>query len=232
MKPGASAVVYASWEDEPSEFWRRLGEISGKPAPWVTPEGTRQLYIADMAGHGPIWAPGGRRHIATLATITDAGQALRRLCEKVQAKLLILDPLAAAYAGDENARGLVRAFVADWDAWGRAIACSVLLPAHPSRTSGARYSGSTDWWGAVRNLWHISGEPRGKPPKALHHDSRPVEWRLTCEKSNYGAPPPSVRLDWDTSGEGLRWKVAGMWDSDSTAGDVGTTRMGHYDPSA
>ena len=28
---------------------------------------------------------------------------------------------------------------------------------------------------------------------------------------NYGPPVPSVQLDWDASGGGLRWKVIGEW---------------------
>ena len=133
-------MVYASWEDEPEEVWRRLSAISSqKAAPWVTPERLAQLHVADLAGHGPIWAPSGSGHISAMATITEAGQELRRRCEELEARLLVLDPLAAAYAGDENARGLVRAFVSDWDAWGRAHECAVLLVAHPPK-SGSFYA--------------------------------------------------------------------------------------------
>ena len=161
---GGSPVIYASWEDEPEEVWRRLSEISGDTVPWVTPERTHRLHVADMAGHGPIWAPEGSGHISALASITPAGQELRHRCEDKKAKLLILDPLAAAYAGNENARGLVRAFVADWDAWGRANDCAVLLLAHPPKTTGAVYAGSTDWHGAVRNMWSLDKDRRGKGP--------------------------------------------------------------------
>ena len=210
-----SPVVYATWEDEPEEVWRRLSEISGDAAPWVTPDRLEQLHIADMAGHGPIWAPNGSRHISALATITEAGQHLRRHCEDLEARLLVLDPLAAAYAGDENARGLVRAFVADWDAWGRATNCAVLLVAHPPK-SGALYAGSTDWQGAVRNMWSLDKDQRGRRPSRSQDDSRPFEWRLSCEKSNYGIKPEPLHLDWDTEGGGLRWKVAGLWEKEST----------------
>ena len=86
-------MVYASWEDEPEEVWRRLSAISSQTAaPWVTPERLAQLHVADMAGHGPIWAPNGSRHISAMATITEAGQELRRRCEELGARLLVLDP--------------------------------------------------------------------------------------------------------------------------------------------
>ena len=208
-----SAVVYASWEDEPEEIWRRLSEISGDAAPWVTPERLRQLHVVDMAGHGPIWAPRDGGHISTMASITDAGEQLRQHCEDVGARLLIIDPLAAAYASDENARALVRAFVSDWDAWGRATLCATMLVAHPPKAAGMVYAGSTDWQGAVRNLWTLDKEQRGKPPPRGQDDNRPWEWRLSCEKSNYGPRPETLRLAWDSTGGGLRWKVAGLWDA-------------------
>ena len=44
---GAS-VVFASWEDEPEEFYRRLHQLSGQAAPWVTPERLQGLRIVNL----------------------------------------------------------------------------------------------------------------------------------------------------------------------------------------
>ena len=208
-------VVYASWEDEPEEIYRRLGEISGPLNPWVTPPGLKTLRVYDMAGRGPVWAPESGRHIATLAEITQVGQELRRHCEEAGARLLILDPLAAAYAGDENARGLVRAFVSDWDAWGRKNECAVVLVAHPPK-SGADYAGSTDWQGAVRSMWSLTKDKLGQKPKK-GEDTRPDGWKLTLVKWNYGGPQEPLQLVWDSTGDvpdairQLSWRVAGLW---------------------
>ena len=235
VEPEGNAVVYASWEDEPEEIWRRLSQISGGAAPWVTPDRTSKFQVADMAGHGPIWAPQGGRHISAMAELTHAGYELRRHCEDLQASLLVLDPLAAAYAGDENARGLVRAFVSDWDAWGRANECAVLLVAHPPKTAGVTYAGSTDWHGAVRNMWTLEKAKRGNGPGKRQEDNRPDEWRLRCEKSNYGPEPEALHLEWDANGdEDLRWKVAGPWDTVSrepatAASTNGRGRHSDYD---
>ena len=98
-------VVFASWEDEPEEFYRRLHQISGTAAPWVKPERLEKLRIVNLVGEGPVWAPPQGRHISTMAELTVTGERLRRLCEQENARLLVLDPLAAAYAADENARG-------------------------------------------------------------------------------------------------------------------------------
>ena len=137
-------VVFASWEDEPNEFYRRLFQISGSAAPWVTPDRVSNLKIASMMGEGPVWAPTPGSHISASAELTVTGRRLRRLCEQFDAMLLILDPLAAAYASHENTRGLVRAFVSDWDDWGQANDCAVLLLAHPPKSSQYTYAGSTD----------------------------------------------------------------------------------------
>ncbi len=61
VEPGGSPTVYASWEDEPEEFWSRLSELSGSAAPWVTPERLSRLHIADMAGPRPAMGAQGRR---------------------------------------------------------------------------------------------------------------------------------------------------------------------------
>ena len=51
---GAS-VVFASWEDEPEEFYRRLHQISGRASPWVKPERLEKLRIVNLAGGGRLW---------------------------------------------------------------------------------------------------------------------------------------------------------------------------------
>ena len=198
---GAS-VVFASWEDEPEEFYRRLHQISGRAAPWVKPERLEKLRIVNLVGEGPVWAPPQGRHISTMAELTVTGERVRRLCEQENARLLVLDPLAAAYAADENARGLVRAFVSHWDAWGQANNCAVLILAHPPKSVGMSYAGSTDWQGAARALWALQAETDKSA------EASPRTWRLEFVKGNYGPKPDPLRLRWDT-GSGLRWEVMG-----------------------
>lgn len=206
-------VVFASWEDEPEEFYRRLHQISGQAAPWVKPERLKKLRIVNLVGEGPVWAPAQGRHISTMAELTVTGERLRRLCEQEDARLLVLDPLAAAYAADENARGLVRAFVSHWDAWGQANNCTVLILAHPPKSAGMSYAGSTDWQGAARALWTLQAEISKSP------DDRPRIWKLDFIKGNYGPRPEPLQLRWDTVGAGLRWEVAGATYSSDVEGE-------------
>ena len=212
VPPEGASVVFASWEDEPDEFYRRLHQISGKSAPWVTPQRLEKLRLVNMVGEGPIWAPAPGRHISTLAEITATGERLRRQCEREDARLLVLDPLAAAYAADENARGLVRAFVSHWDAWGQANNCAILILVHPPKSAGVYYAGSTDWQGAARALWTLQADA------GRSSGVGPLIWKLDFIKGNYGPRVAALQVRWDTSSAGLRWEVAGETDNDPTPG--------------
>ena len=222
---GGGPVLYATWEDSPGECFRRLAELSGEAAPWVTPDRLDALYIVDMAGRGPLWGPDIGRHIQSTAGLLATGQRLRELAEDLGAVLVVLDPLAAAYAGDENARALVRAFMADGDAWARLRGLSILMLAHPPK-SGANYAGSTDWQAAARAMWQLDKAPVGKAGKR-GDDDRPVGWRLEMVKSNYGPIPPALRLEWDTGGSGLRWQVAGTWGTEPWVDQPEYSSNGH-----
>ena len=98
-----------------------------------------------------LWMPreSGSGHVATLGELTQNGRWLRRSCEELDARLVVVDSLAAAYGSDENQRGLVRAFLGSWDAWARDTRCAVLIIAiHPS--PGAPSPDPTDWEAGVR----------------------------------------------------------------------------------
>ena len=211
-----ATVVFASWEDEPDEFDRRLFQISGNAAPWVKPARLGNLLRANMMGEGPVWAPAQGSHIASMAALTGAGARLRRLCEQSDARLLIMDPLAAAYASQENTRGLVRAFVSHWDDWSQANNCTTLLLAHPPKSSMYSYAGSTDWLGAVRALWSLQrSEKGGTDPGG------PSIWNLESVKGNYRGSSETVELGWDVAGDQVRWQIAG--------GPSSKTMSGAYD---
>ena len=180
-------VVIATWEDDLDEFDRRLAAIGMHAAT------DGRIKFVDMADHGPLWAPLRSGHVSSIASLTTAGEKLRKYAERVEARLLVIDPLAAAYAGDENVRGLVRAFLSSWDAWGRRNGCAVLFVGHTPKNV-SRTSGSTDWRNAVRNLWSMEYK---YPPEAGPTDmtEEKAALILECEKRNYGPKPPVIYLD-------------------------------------
>jgi len=207
MVPGGPKIaergpaLFASWEDSRSDILFRLND---------RPEGTSgldSLWYSDMATHGPLWAPaaGGSRHTSTLGVLTDAGRMLRGEAAARRCRLLVIDPLAAAYACDENNRGLVRGFMADWDAWARAHGCAVLMIGHPPK-SGADFSGSTDWHGAARAVWTMGREGDGKRVQERR-------MKLQCVKSNYSIKGAPLELSSWT------WWQAAPWHDETSGGD-------------
>ena len=148
-----NTVVIASWEDEADEFHRKLHRAGKAPPP------KDRLRVLNFAGKGPLWGPGKggeSTHIATEGGLRAAGRWLLDYARECDARLLIIDPIAAAYASDENSRSHVRAFMSYFDLWGIENNCAVLLVGHPPKSSRAEYSGSSDWHGAARAVWHLS----------------------------------------------------------------------------
>ena len=160
------AAVLATYEDPPALIAHRLDNLAAAMhAPdvnltrWPTRDDLRgRLYVADIAGRGPIWGAQPGQSVDARGGQLPAGDDLRRYCERVGARLLVIDPLAAAFGASENARSAVREFLADLDAWARPADCTVLAVAHPSRSSNADYptSGSTDWLNGVRAVWELA----------------------------------------------------------------------------
>ena len=178
---GGHSVLVASWEDEADEVHRRLSSMA-ESLPWAAVDKIRErLHFADLAGKGPLW---DRRRQRDEPMLTEIGEELQALAKQIEARLLIIDPRAAAYGGDENHRAQVRAFVSHWDRWARDSKCAVLLIDHLPKTAvqagfarGSPYAGSTDWHNAPRCVWTLDEQ------HTLH-----------CEKSNYGSTPDPVSL--------------------------------------
>lgn len=197
-------VVFATYEDELDEFARRIqkachtaGEQRNMKNIGVSPN---FLHVLDLAPHGALWAPSldGGQSVNSRAELTPTGQRLREYCERINALWLIVDPLAAAYLSDENNRGLVRAFMSDWDAWSKASKCAVLFIAHPpkSKTSGNTFSGSTDWHAAARAVLMLEyAEDKDDGEDDKKDEDKQVELRHI--KASYAKRQEAVPLSWE-----------------------------------
>ena len=150
---GPGAIVYATWEDSPEQIRGRLYwlEQAGKVG-----DGNN-FKIADMRARGHLWA--STQHNA-VPGLTPAGEMLRQAAEQHKARLLLVDTLGVANGASEIDRAQVGAFFADWAAWADAHDCAVLLIAHPPKTAGVAYSGSTGILGGVRAMWTIESVRR------------------------------------------------------------------------
>ena len=151
---GPSRIVYATWEDSPEQIRGRLY--------WLEQSGRvgdgQNFKIADMRARGHLWASSQHNAVPGL---TPAGETLRLAAEQNDARLLVIDTLGVANGASEIDRAQVGAFFSDWAAWADANDCAVLLIAHPPKTPGVAYSGSTGILGGVRAMWNIESVQRG-----------------------------------------------------------------------
>lgn len=190
-------VVLAGWEDSTPEALRRRNRLyQFGDCKWAAdPSINDRLHGLPMRGRGPVWAPAasGSRHIATVGELTQTGHELRAYCERIEARLLVLDPSSLALALAENDRALVSLALESWAGWANACGCAVLLTAHPAKATegeAADYSGSTAWRGLVRAMWTLKlpskkdkSDIRFKRPARLPEEERFAE--LALNKSNY-----------------------------------------------
>lgn len=178
-----SPVMYASWEDDIPEARRRVKAICNQlEIDAQRLNGRLHFSLEDSA----FWsfpqspqAPGE----ATLRL-----EALMDRVTSERCRLVILDPAAAAFGGNENNRQQVRAFLGRLGRWAADAKVSVLIISHPSKPTAAGkqlYSGSTDWWAASRAVWSLA-----------HTDYQTEDGdklqapTLQLVKSNYGRPWP------------------------------------------
>ena len=230
-------VMFASYEDDHHELARRLAGVSGKAAPWVTPGRLKNLHLVDLAGRGPLWGVEKGKHTSTAGDLQEAGKRLREEASRLEAVLVVLDPLAAVYRGSEIDRSLVRDFLSNWDAWARSQKCAVLLLAHQSRTRDAT-SGSTDWEAGARSVWTLGKEPLCIPPhKGASHSLEKCgsALKLTLAKANYAdldAPNTApLEVEKDFTGGGFRLAIKGRWGETTSASNT-KPGGGDYDPAA
>ena len=203
-------VVWASLETEIGDFQRRL---------WAATIGNlhvadgRVLYV-NLRPEGALWGPPVGTHVSTAAEMLGTGTRLLRDTAAMSARLLVIDPLAAAYMSSENDRGLVRAFTTRLAEWAAQTGCAVLIIAHPPKgRNGSRgtapalddlYSGSTDWPASMQSLWVFSRcgcEANAEAGEDGEEDPEPCPYRqLSNAKLNEGPEgQPPLWFKWDKS---------------------------------
>lgn len=103
------------------------------------------------------------------------------------AGLIVLDNLAHLFVGNENARRDVAAFCSALDRMAIECDATVIALAHPAKTEGSEFSGSTGWSAHVRQRWFME-----RPKEALDRDARV----LRKSKSNYASSGDEVAFRW------------------------------------
>jgi len=171
---------FATYEDEPAEIKRRLQALASGMQ-WIANSMDiikKHLHIVDMRGIGSVWGPGTGKHIQNTGDLLAAGEDLREICEKQNAKLLVLDPLSGGFGGNENDRTAVYDFVSSFRGWGDKAQCAMLVIGHLPKGAEARaagFSGSTAWEASARSMWMLSKKGKGSEE----------HWLLANTKNNY-----------------------------------------------
>lgn len=111
---------------------------------------------------------------------------LRGTLRATRAKLLVIDNAAHVFAGNENDRGQVTAFVNLLYSLCVDLGVTIILVAHANK-AGDTYSGSTAWLNAVRSQIVLS-----RPEGSMDPDERV----LTLGKANYARQGEELRFRW------------------------------------
>jgi RecA-family ATPase len=184
-----SNVLYISAEDDKDELHRRLERIN------------KQLQIPRGKLAGLKLIDLSEVDTTALATFDNKGQItptarfhnIERIAAEHKAGLIILDAVADFFAGNENERREVRAFIGLLRQLARRLDAAVLVIAHPSvdgMKTGRGYSGSTHWNNAVRSRLTFTKETTedGKPDLSV--------MVLELAKSNRAPPGTKIRMTW------------------------------------
>ncbi len=176
--------LYFGAEDEADELHRRLGTIVDRAGRKLSDlEGVR---LIPLAGSDAVLAEPDRRGNLTATAIFGKLEAQVRA---LQPRLVVIDPSADVFGGDEINRAQVRKFVSMLRGLAMDHDCAVLLLSHPSvagLTTGTGTSGSTAWNNSVRSRLYL--EVVDKDPDARV---------LKVVKANYGRVGESIAMRWD-----------------------------------
>ena len=173
--------LYYGAEDEADELHRRLETIVDESGNQLSDlDGIR---LIPMAGLDAVLAEPDRKGGLT---VTDIYPKLVSQARALRPKLIVIDPSADVFGGDEINRAQVRKFVSMLRGLAMDIDCAVLLLSHPSLTgmsSGTGTSGSTAWNNSVRSR--------------LYLEIKTPETRvLTIVKANHGKVGDKIEMRW------------------------------------
>ena len=139
-----TSLIY-SCEDDVDELHRRHARLRKGLGP--ASECLGKLMLVSRVGADNALAVHDGRNGKMMPTASF--RALRQTALATGAKLIVIDTVAQTFAGSENDRGQVTAFVNMLTALAQEIDGAILLLSHPPKNEG-EYSGSTGWDATVR----------------------------------------------------------------------------------
>ena len=168
----------ASWEDDISTYAERLVNMGYRFM-------SDSLTITLESKH--LWHGG---EYDDIGEASDRLKEMLKWAKKEAIDLLIIDPVVAAYGGNENNRQQVRTFLQTLTDAVLETEMTIMLVSHTAKATESLYSGSTDWYNAPRAFWSMRSETWGE------QDDKKSATRLRLEKSNHGKSWPAVPDLW------------------------------------
>ena len=203
-------VVVATYEDALPVLRDRVLRMVKRGAHLV--DGLDRLHLLDLAGW-PLYGPADGMGYSAPPSAAGGWAPLWAAVEATGARLVIVDPALAAFTGESNAAGPVRAFIGALAAEAARRRAAVLLIAHSSKAGRgadariydpAQVGGSTHWTDGARGAMSLS-----------RSDDAPGDHRLAVVKANYGPSPLSIGLSmhWTAGGAlvGLDARDGATW---------------------
>lgn len=176
----AGPTLYLNAEDNIAELHRRTADISKLLS--VPLSQLNDVHLWSMAGEDALLATADERN--NVVTPTPLWAEVRRRVSEIRPVLVILDPLADLFGGNENVKPQARAFVGMCRGLAIDFDTTVILAAHPSQTGLQNRSGSsgnTGWGNSVRSRIFM------ERIKERDAEPDPDARILRKTKSNYGA---------------------------------------------
>lgn len=187
--------IYITCEDDTDELWRRQEAINAMLG----------ITMSDIAGKllldslkGEIGNELGSFDQTGRLSLSDRYLQIERAAATWGANLVFLDNAAHLFAGNENARHDVAAFLGLLERLSIAIDGAVVLLAHPNKQhaqgnkQGNEYSGSTGWSAHVRNRLFLDWAETDDDGTPLDGDGRV----LRKSKANYGKAGEEITFRW------------------------------------
>lgn len=190
-----SRAMYLSCEDDVDELWRRQEAICRTLGTSIERTIDR-LRLVSLAGHIGVELAtfaGGRGDAAELKPVirpTERFAALEGTAIAEEVGFIALDNVAHLFAGNENVRVEVAAFIGLLNRLALRTSGAVLLIGHPNK-AGDSFSGSTAWENQVRSrlFLEIAKTEEG-------HVNDPDVRSLRREKSNYASHGTELTFRW------------------------------------
>ena len=110
-------TLIIGWEHDADEAARRLRMIRNVLDDDPSDGAPQRIHYKDANGLGPTWGRAEGR-FGKLAQ-TPFCREIRAEAEDLQAALLVLDPVARAFGGEQNSRSEIGGFLDDWSIWAK-----------------------------------------------------------------------------------------------------------------